>query len=74
VVVKRWRRKGCGQNRMGVCHEGRQGQTQRAMVVQKDKVLLPFGQRTLVLPFAENKKIKGYRTVIWPVVVYGCGV
>jgi len=56
--VKRWERKGCDQNRMGVCHEGRQGQTQRAMVLQKTKVLLPFGQRTLDSPFVENVKIK----------------
>jgi hypothetical protein len=42
--VKRWKRKSCGQNRMGVCRKGRQGQTQRAVVLQKTKVLLRFGQ------------------------------
>jgi hypothetical protein len=56
--VKRWRKKGCGQNRMGVCREGRQGQTQRLMVLQKNNVLLPFCQGTWVSPFAENIKIK----------------
>jgi hypothetical protein len=58
---------------MGVCRKGCQSQTQRTMVLQKNKVLLPFGQGTLVLPFVECVKIEGYRTVILS-VLYGCGV
>lgn len=71
--VKRWRRKSCGQNRMGICREGRQAQTQGAMELQKNKVLLLFSPGSLALLFAENVKTKGYRTVISPVVLYGCG-
>ena len=72
--VKRWKRNSCGQNRIGVCRAGRQGQTQRVMVLQKNKVLVPFGQGILILQFAENVKIKGYKTVILLVVLFWCGV
>jgi hypothetical protein len=72
--VNRWRRKISGHYRMGICCKGRQAQTQRIVVLQKNKVLLPFGQGSLVLPFAENVKTKGYRTVILTVVLYRCGI
>jgi len=62
-----------GRTKWASVGEGRQGQTQRTMVLQKNKVLLPFGQGTLVLPFVEYVKIEGYRTVILS-VLYGCGV
>jgi hypothetical protein len=72
IGVRRWRRKVSGHYRIGVCHKGHEVQTQRIMLLQKNKVLLAFGQGSLVLACAENVKTKGYRTVIF--VLYGCGV
>jgi hypothetical protein len=74
MSVKRWRRNVSGHYRMGVCHKEHKVQTQRIMLLQKNKVLLAFSQGSLVLPCAENVKTKGYRTVILTVVLYGCGV
>jgi hypothetical protein len=42
VGVKRWRTMCLGQNRMGMCHEGNQGQTEKSCNAKEEEMETKF--------------------------------